>query len=306
MKITQVEIYHVTYGPKVSGWHPIIVRIHTDEGISGIGEVALAYGVGSEAAVGMVRQLAERLLIGADPSRIEHTWNAMYRRTFWGQGGGPVVYGAMSGIDEALWDIKGKALGVPVYELLGGRVRDKVVCYPHNRSHPHDVAPLVESCLSTVEEGWKFVRWGLPQEGKVLEPRQAVRMAIRQFQAVREAVGDGVEICFDAHTRLDLPEAVWLCREVEVQCQVAQIPEDCKVDISELAIGHAVHVEDLVLPEGITVLTPPERVVATVIAKVVAAEPTAAEAEEAEAEAEGEEKPAAEEGESKAEETKEK
>jgi galactonate dehydratase len=76
------------------------------------------------------------------------------------------------------------------------------------------VGPLVESCLQTMEEGWKFVRWGLSQQGHILEPRQAVRNAIRQFQAVREAVGDEVELCFDVHTRLDLPEAVWLCNEV--------------------------------------------------------------------------------------------
>jgi len=77
------------------------------------------------------------------------------------------------------------------------------------------VAPLVESCLQTKADGWKFVRFGIPQFGEILEPRQAVRTAIRQFEAVRQAVGEEIEICFDVHTRLDLPEAVWLCREVE-------------------------------------------------------------------------------------------
>jgi galactonate dehydratase len=106
-------------------------------------------------------------------------------------------------------------LGVPIYELLGGRVRDKVVCYPHNHSHAMEVEPLVESCLETKEQGWKFVRWGLPQDGDILEPRDAVRTAIRQFEAVRAAVGDEIDICFDVHTRLDLPDVIWLCREVE-------------------------------------------------------------------------------------------
>jgi galactonate dehydratase len=81
--------------------------------------------------------------------------------------------------------------------------------------HDREVAPLVESCLQTKAAGWKFVRWGIPQDGDILEPRQAVRAAIRQFQAVREAVGDDIEIVFDVHTRLDLPDALWLCREVE-------------------------------------------------------------------------------------------
>jgi len=95
-------------------------------------------------------------------------------------------------------------------------VRDKVVCYPHNSGENHDISGLVESCLKSKEEGWKFVRWGLPiAEGGILEPRQAVRTALKQFQAVREAVGDEIEICFDVHTRLDLPDALELCREAE-------------------------------------------------------------------------------------------
>jgi L-alanine-DL-glutamate epimerase-like enolase superfamily enzyme len=115
----------------------------------------------------------------------------------------------------ALWDIKGKALGLPIYELLGGKVRDKVVGYPHNVGHGTDTSALVESCLKTKEEGWKFVRWGMPQEDGLFEPSRSVRFAIKQFQAVREAVGDEIEITFDVHTRLDLPDAVWLCQETE-------------------------------------------------------------------------------------------
>ncbi|MEM7033769.1 MAG: mandelate racemase/muconate lactonizing enzyme family protein, partial [Chloroflexota bacterium] len=122
---------------------------------------------------------------------------------------------AISAIDIALWDIKGKALGVPVYELLGGLVRDKVVCYPHNRNDGYEIAPLVESCLESKEAGWKFARWGLALRGEVFEPRPAILHAIKQFQAVREAVGDEIELTFDIHTRLDLPDALWLCQEAE-------------------------------------------------------------------------------------------
>ena len=94
-------------------------------------------------------------------------------------------------------------------------MRDKVVCYPHNLGHQMEIAPLVESCLETKEAGWKFVRFGVPSEGDILEPRTVVLTSIKQIQAVREAVGDEIEICFDVHTRLDLPDAVWLCQEVE-------------------------------------------------------------------------------------------
>jgi len=206
MKITNVEAYPVWGGSR----NFLFVVVDTDAGIYGVGESGLT---GRELAVmGAVEHLRP-LLIGQDPARIGHIWQALFRGGFFPAQ--RVVTSAMSAIDIALWDIKGKALGVPIYELLGGRVRDKVVCYPHNVGHSSEITPLVESCLQTKQEGWKFVRWGLPQDGSVLEPRQAVRTAIRQLQAVREAVGEEIEITFDVHTRLDLPEVVWLCREVE-------------------------------------------------------------------------------------------
>ena len=206
MKITNVEAYPVWGGSR----NFLFVVVDTDAGIYGVGESGLT---GRELAVMGAIEHLRPLLIGQDPARIGHIWQALFRGGFFPAQ--RVVTSAMSAIDIALWDIKGKALGVPIYELLGGRVRDKVVCYPHNVGHSSEITPLVESCLQTKQEGWKFVRWGLPQDGSVLEPRQAVRTAIRQLQAVREAVGEEIEITFDVHTRLDLPEVVWLCREVE-------------------------------------------------------------------------------------------
>ncbi|MER3406540.1 MAG: hypothetical protein C4289_16380 [Chloroflexota bacterium] len=117
--------------------------------------------------------------------------------------------------ESAIFDIVGKALGLPVYELLGGRVRDRVVCYPHNVGHTMEIEPLVESCLRSKEEGWKFVRWGLPQDGTRFEPAEAIRAGLRQLEAVRKAIGDEIEICFDVHTRLDPADAVYFCRAAE-------------------------------------------------------------------------------------------
>ncbi len=206
MKITNVETFPVWGGQR----NFLFVVVDTDEGISGVGEAGIT---GRELAeVGAIEHF-KPLLIGQDPMRTEHLWQLLFRGGFFPAE--RILASAISAIDIALWDIKGKALGVPIYELLGGRVRDKVVCYPHNAGHGMEIAPLVESCLQTKEEGWKFVRWGLPNDGELLEPRVAVKAAIAQFQAVREAVGDEIEICFDVHTRLDLPDALWLCREVE-------------------------------------------------------------------------------------------
>ena len=184
--------------------------VDTDEGIYGVGE---AGSPGREQAlIGLIEHF-KPLLIGQDPSRIEHIWQSLFRGFFFPAQ--RLESAAISAVDMALWDIKGKALGVPVYDLLGGRVRDKVVCYPHNLGHQMEIPPLVDSCLETKEAGWKFVRFGVPSEGDILEPRTVVLTSIKQIQAVREAVGDEIEICFDVHTRLDLPDAVWLCQEVE-------------------------------------------------------------------------------------------
>jgi L-alanine-DL-glutamate epimerase-like enolase superfamily enzyme len=206
MKITNIETYPVWGGHR----NFLFVVVDTDEGIYGVGETGIT---GRELSIIGAIEHFKPLLIGQDPARIEHIWQMLFRGGFFPAQ--RILTSAISAIDIALWDIKGKALGVPIYELLGGRVRDKVVCYPHNRGHAMEIEPLVESCLETKEEGWKFVRWGLSQDGDILEPRQSVLTAIKQFHAVREAVGDDIEITFDVHTRLDLPDVLWLCREVE-------------------------------------------------------------------------------------------
>ena len=130
MKIVSVDIIDVKnpLQSAVAKWRPIVVRINTDEGVSGFGEVGMAYGVGASAGFGMAKDLA-RLLIGEDPMRSEYIWDKMQKKTFWGQGGGTVVSAGMSAIDIALWDIKGKVLGVPCYQLFGGKCRDELRTY---------------------------------------------------------------------------------------------------------------------------------------------------------------------------------
>jgi len=206
VRITNIETYPVWGGYR----NFLFVVVDTDEGIYGVGEAGIT---GRELAVIGGIEHFKPLLIGMDPFRIEHIWQMLFRGGFFPAQ--RILTSAIGAIDMALYDIKGKALGVPVYELLGGLAREKVVCYPHNRGHQMAIEPLVASCLETKEEGWKFVRFGLPQTGDILEPRPAVLASIAQLHAVREAVGDEIEICFDVHTRLDLPDALWLCQEAE-------------------------------------------------------------------------------------------
>lgn len=218
MKITQVEIINarITYDPP-NVWNPVLVRIHTDEGISGVGEVALAYGVGADAGAGMVKGLAERFLIGADPFRIEYLWNEMYRSTFWGQGGGPVVFGGMSAIDIALWDIKGKALGLPVYELIGGKVHDKLRVYAnawyHNLRMPEEYGAKAQQVVADGFTAMKFDPFiTLPDGSRVQPPRALSRemanLAFERVKAVREAVGPDIEILVEVHGNLGTASAI--------------------------------------------------------------------------------------------------
>ena len=130
MKITSIDIIDVAndFSSATSKWRPVVVKVNTDEGISGFGEVGLAYGVGASGGFGMAKDLGQ-ILIGMDPMCNEAIWEKMLRKTFWGQGGGGIFSAAMSGLDLAMWDIKGKALGVPVYQLLGGKTRSKIRAY---------------------------------------------------------------------------------------------------------------------------------------------------------------------------------
>src|SRR3954465_15064091 len=156
MKIDSLKIYLVTAGKL----HPVLVKLVTDEGVTGIGEAAIAYGLGGTAAAGMLKDLGERPVVGRDPARIEALWSQMYDHSFWAKGGGPIVFSAISAIETALWDIKGKTFGVPVYELMGGRMRDTVRVYANGwygkSVTPVDFAKAVERPL---RDGYRAVKF---------------------------------------------------------------------------------------------------------------------------------------------------
>ncbi|MGE0606120.1 MAG: enolase C-terminal domain-like protein [Pirellulales bacterium] len=202
---------------KISSIRPLIVGeqrnfffvvVETDCGLRGVGEGGITW---REAAMaGFVDALSPSLL-GQDPRRTEHLWQVMFRCGFFPAGRAGMA--AVSAIDIALWDIKAQSLGVPLYQLLGGLVRDKVVCYPHVRGD--DTAALVADAQAKVADGWRFVRFDLPSRGNILEPAVAVRDGVEQFAAVRQAVGPDVEIILDVHTRLDPTDAITLCRQLE-------------------------------------------------------------------------------------------
>jgi galactonate dehydratase len=235
MRIVTADIYDVCAEASVVhvnlGLNPVILRLRTADGIDGLGELALAYGTGSAAGVGMLKQMIERFVLGADARRIEQMWDTLYRHTFWGQGGGPVLYGAMSAIDEALWDIKGKALGVPAYELLGGKTRDDIRLYANGWSNlrtsdgrPRCVAPeqYAQAACEVVADGYdalKFDPFYIRPDGVQQHPgrelsREMIELVCNRVRAVRQAVGPLVDICIEVHGNLGTAAAIEVGRRL--------------------------------------------------------------------------------------------
>jgi len=211
MKITVVKPFSIF--DKEADRPYLFVKVETDEGVYGIGEAGLARR--EWAVEGAIRHL-QPWLVGQDPFRTEFLWQLMHRRGFFPAE--RTICSAMSAIDIALWDIKGKALNQPVYNLIGGLTRDKVVCYPHTTGRT--LNELLDSCRQAVKDGWKFVRTGVLTTGMVgdrliLEPAVAVRQTVKTLGAMRTAVGLDIEITCDAHTRIDTPDAIRLCNMVE-------------------------------------------------------------------------------------------
>ena len=224
MKITKVEIFDIRLPRPRASWNPVLLRVHTDEGISGVGELALAYGTGNLAGQGMLRNMAERFLIGANPFRIEEMWDTLFRQTFWGQGGGPVVYGAMSAIDEALWDIKGKALGVPVYELLGGCCWDKLRVYANGWYSgcvtTEDWAEAAQKVVADGFDAMKFDPFAFNAAGEWIYTRRAMtaeraELSYQRVKAVREAVGPDVDLLIEVHGNLGPTSAIQIGKRLE-------------------------------------------------------------------------------------------
>ena len=228
MKITQIDIMtpHIQENPM---WRPILCRIHTDEGIYGDGEAALAYGIASPAAAGMIRDLAT-LIIGMDPLDSEVIWDKLYKSTFWGQNGGPVVFAGISALDIALWDIKGKVFNVPVYKLLGGKRRDNLRTYASQlqfgwSDHAETLTTLDEYrevSKKAVAEGYDAIKIDFftyaPEDGRrytdedctrLLSPK-LVDVVESRVAAVREAIGPNVDIIMENHSRPDAQSAVQL------------------------------------------------------------------------------------------------
>jgi mannonate dehydratase len=211
----------------------VTLRIETDDGLSGVGDATLN---GRELAV--ASYLADHVipcLIGRDPARIEDTWQFLYRGAYWRRG--PVTMSAIAAVDMALWDLKGKVAGLPVYQLLGGACREGCMVYGH--ANGRDIAETVDNALRYKEEGYRAIRlqsgvpglastYGVSKDRYFYEPADAdlptenvwssekyLRSVPPLFEAAREALGWDVHLLHDIHHRLTPIEAGRLGKDLE-------------------------------------------------------------------------------------------
>ncbi len=201
MRITKLETLHVR--PR---W--LFLKMHTDEGLVGYGEPILE---GRARTVEVAVKELERYLVGKDPFRIEHHWQAIYRGAFYR--GGPILTSALSGVEQAMWDILGKSLKVPIYQLLGGACRNKIRIYSHVAGDtPKE---CVENALAKVDQGFTCLKTVLFEAIIIVDRPAIVRKAVERFKAIRDAVGDEVDIAVDCHGRLSPAMAIQIAKALE-------------------------------------------------------------------------------------------
>ena len=221
LKITGLKTFVVNVGSV--NW--VFCKILTNEGLTGLGEGSVT---SKEATVAQAIQEHERFLLGKDPTEIELLWQGMFRYPRWR--GGPILNSAISAVEIALWDILGKALGVPIYKLLGGAARRRIRLYK-------DVGSTPEAFLQARKEGFTAAKSGfITVQNNLVIPSFAVREGARRLEAVRKAVGDDFDVCIDAHGVLTTVMAIDFCTRIE-ELRPLFVEEPTQIeDLGELAL----------------------------------------------------------------------
>jgi len=231
MKIVSAEIFVLdlslsdNFAETQGSWHPVILKLTTDDGITGLGEAGMAYGVGHHGAVGMVEDFVKTFVIGANPLDREVIWNKMQRFSFWGGACGPVINATMSAVDIALWDITGKGLGQPIWQLLGGRVQDDLRCYAsqlqfswgdkgewYNLKDPTEYAQAAANAVAMGYDAVKVDPIMINEAGAVENPnnmkgaldKKMIRRATSRIAAIRDAIGPDTDIILELHSLTSL------------------------------------------------------------------------------------------------------
>ena len=230
MKITRLELIKVK--PR---W--MFLKMYTDTDIVGLGEPILE---GHANAIEAVIKEYEEYLIGKDPMQIEHHLQALYRGGFYR--GGPMMLSAISGIEQAMWDIKGKYYNCPVYEMLGGKCRYKIRMYTHVKvagvAGDFPIEDMLKIAQSRLDEGYTALKYSIIPPIKAIESPANMQAHIDRFAAVREKIGKGVDLAIDFHGRVSPALAVRLIKDLEPYTpffiEEPCLPEnvDCMVNIA--------------------------------------------------------------------------
>jgi galactonate dehydratase len=207
-RITRIDTFIV--GARWTNW--VFAHVHTDDGISGVGEGSLEWQ--AEAVVTAIRTLASRVAIGQSAFQIEKIWQEMFRNEF--ARGGPVVNAAIGAIEMACWDIVGKALGRPVYDLLGGRLYERLPAYANAwYGAGASLDEVGEAAREVARKGYRGLKLDPFGDSGRDPDRKRLNAAIEMVETVREAVGPEVEILIDAHGRLSPGTAIDIAKDFE-------------------------------------------------------------------------------------------
>lgn len=241
MKITKITPWLIK--SDASYWGEFLfVEVSTNDRITGWGEITTTTKIANRSLTAMLRQISD-MLVGEDPARIEHLWHKLFRSfTYMGSRGAATE--CLSAIDIALWDIRGKALGKPIFELLGGPVRDEIALYTHPDQRKfttrEGVIAEIEDIVKSGHTALKFdpfPQQGLIVDGKAREQRDGYldgsmnrkdeREAAELTALIRETAGPDIEVLIDAHGRFDVPTAIRLCRTLEEAGKIDWFEEPC-------------------------------------------------------------------------------
>ena len=217
MQITDLRVFQTRGG--MSNWNWTFVKLYTDADITGVGESSLEI---HDSVIAKALETFKDFLIGKDPFQIEYIWNSLYKQTFWY--GQLITLTALSGIEQALWDIKGKALGVPIYEFFGGKLRDKVRSYPTDwilRESKTEIAldetpeSIAELAQKMVSKGFTAMKWDPFRNAGQVISKEEEEFAIASVKAVREAVGPSIDLLIECHGRFNMWSAIRMAQKLE-------------------------------------------------------------------------------------------
>ena len=231
MKIKSVSTIQLK---PIDGMRIVVCRIDADNGMYGLGEIGVAIGMGAPAAASMIEEFAP-MVIGMDPLQHEVIWEKMYRQSFWGVGNGAILMSAISAIDTALWDLKGKILDLPLYVLLGGKQRPRIRAYASQLQMGWGVERFTTTespealriaCRRAIDQGYTAVKanvLGLDRQGNRKAPidtlgyilRDDMNRAEERLAAIRDEVGPNVDVILENHCITDVNTAIQFAKMAE-------------------------------------------------------------------------------------------